>query len=107
MPLTGVGVLQNDMQFGYSGPLLNPKYTSDWNVRWDARIGDYNDNPTVEFNPFEQATAVGNIGLCGLDKISFSIFVKKMASTGGHIGTVELTAIPVTFPWWGTDLCQD
>lgn len=96
MPLTGVSILQDDMQFNYSGPSTN----KDWNVQWDARIGDYNDNPTVVFNPFEETTVVGAVDLCALDKISFSIYVKKMATTGEHTGTVTLTPIPAQFPWF-------
>jgi hypothetical protein len=97
MPLIGLDLLQNDMQFSYSGPST----AKDWNVRWDARIGEYT-QPVVEYNPFETARVVGNVGLCALDKISFSIYVKKMETSGAHTGNITITAAPATWPTWFT-----
>jgi hypothetical protein len=102
MPLVGLDLLQDDMQFSYSGPST----AKDWNVRWDARIGEYL-QPVVEYDPFQTARVVGNVGLCAWDKISFSIYVKKMTLQGTHTGNITLTAAPIGYPWYDDLLCEE
>ena len=82
-----VSVLQDDMNFGFSG--VDPK---DWNVQWDARLGVYPNEVSI-FDPEETVTLDGVLDLCQSDKISFSIYVKKMVETGPHIGEVILEPV--------------
>lgn len=89
---TNVSVMEDDMQFGNS--------TQGWNVQWDARLGNFNEHATSTFNPYQTVTLDGTIGLCQLDKISFSIYANKIVSTGSHRGNATIEAVPVSFPWW-------
>jgi hypothetical protein len=41
-----------------------------------------------------------------LDKISFSIYVTKMNTNGTHAGTVTLTPLANTFPWFSAPACE-
>ena len=84
------------MQFGFSGLPSNP----DWNVQWDARLGEGSEHLTSVFSPNVTVTLDGGLDLCQMDKISFSIYVNKLINSGSHTGWVEITPVPLTFPWW-------
>jgi hypothetical protein len=85
-----ISIVQDDMQFSYSGPSTNKT----WNVQWDARLGEFNEHATSVYAPYQTVTLDGCIDLCQLNKISFSIYVNKMLVTGTHVGNVTLTAVP-------------
>jgi hypothetical protein len=93
---SNISITQDDMHFDHSGTDQNP----DWNVEWDARLGEYNEHTTSVFNPYQTVTLDGGLDLCQMDKISFSIYVKKATSPGLKTGTVTIEPVPVLFPWW-------
>lgn len=88
-----ITVMQDDMDFGYSGLITNP----DWNVQWDARLEE---NAISIFNPYQTVMLDGTLGLCNTQEISFSIYVSKPVSTGQHDGTVTIETVKLPFPWW-------
>jgi hypothetical protein len=89
-------VWQDDMQFGYAG--TGP--TKDWNVQWDARLGEPSEHLASTFDPFVTTPLDGGLDLCQLDKLSFSIYPKNIVSFGPKNGTVVLEPVKVPFPWW-------
>lgn len=89
-------VWQNDMGFGSS--------TLGWNVQWDARLGEITEHSGVNYDPFVTTALPGGLDICQLDKISFSILPKKAQDLGPRSGTVTISPVPVSFPWF-SNIC--
>ena len=84
-------VLQNDMNFGYSG---NPP-NIDWNVEFDARMGSDNLNKVL-YDPEEEVTLPNKLPLCNTEELDFSIHIEK-SSYGPHTGNMTLGCVEVPF----------
>jgi hypothetical protein len=94
-------VYQDDMGLGFTGEPSSPT----WNVEFDIRLGA--DGMDIYFDPFENQDSThkgvyfGQLGLCTLEKIDFSIHVLK-ADPGTYNGNMCLVGYRWGNPVWPT-----
>jgi hypothetical protein len=94
-------VWQNDMGLGFTGEPSSP----DWNVEFDVRLSA--DGAEKRYDPFENQDSThkgiffGKLPLCTLEKIDFSIHVKK-ADPGSYSGKMCILAYRDGNPVWTT-----
>ena len=86
-----VTIEQDDMQLGER--LVDGN--SVWNVQWDARMGNDDDNRVV-YAPFEEVTLPNALKLCEIEELDFSIEVYK--GSGAKTGTMTLGAVISPIP---------
>ena len=91
-------VWQDDMDFG--------KTSGEWNVEFDARLGS--DGNIKEYDPFEnedlthKGVKFAYLELCTLDKLDFSIHVKKADPGYTYTGKMCLLGYRRNDPVWDT-----
>jgi hypothetical protein len=94
-------VFQDDMGLGFTGEPIDPS----WNVEYDIRLSA--DGDEIRYDPFEnedgtpKGTFFGNLPLCTMEKIDFSIHVKK-ADPGSYTGEMCIIAYRDGNPVWET-----
>jgi hypothetical protein len=94
-------VWQDAMGLGFTGEPSNPN----WNVEYDVRLSA--DGVDYRYDPFENQDAshkgifFGQLDLCTLEKIDFSIHVKK-ADPGTYNGNMCILAYRDGNPVWAT-----
>ena len=87
-----ITLVQDDMGFGYSG--IQPNI--DWNVEFDARLGNDTANEKV-YDPHEQVKLPNVLPLCNTEEMDFSIHIKKSTSQV-RTGTMTLGCEIAPFP---------
>jgi len=93
--LCKVTVLETDLYNEYDTPL--GKTGDDWNVEYDARLGNAQEGTMVYFDPEELVTLPEVLGLSTTEKLDFSIKIKKLSITGSWSGTITVGCAPEPF----------
>jgi hypothetical protein len=98
-----IKVKQTDMGFNYSGTTPTayqgsappPEGASNWNVVFDARMGNDPVNQ-MYYDPFVEITLPNALPLCNTEELDFSIHVVKSTS-GPHTGLMTLGCVQTPF----------
>jgi hypothetical protein len=88
-------LFQNGLALGKTG--------SEWNVEFDARMGDPPQNANITYYPGQLITLPSILTLSNLDKLDFSILIKKFGISGTWTGTMALGSV-IAEPEWPTTL---
>lgn len=77
-------IRQDDMEFGKTTE-------GNWNVQYDARLGNPPDNVAVYYWPYQVAEIPSKLNLCSKEELDLSIHIFKADSGATYKGTLTLT----------------
>ena len=94
-------VWQDDMKLGFTGEPSNPSWNVEYDIRLSADGNEYRYDPFEDKDDTHKGIFFGKLALCTMEKIDFSIHVKK-ADPGSYDGEMCIIAFRDGNPVWKT-----